>query len=92
MSQLETVFLLSTLVTIVAGLILVGMGIRAYSDTRRQQMMHLAAGFGLIVIASIGTATWGLATDFSSPRQLLAINSGVSSSGYILILYSLMTY
>lgn len=92
MEYLEVVYLTSSLITVGAGLILVYMGVQAYADTRRKQMIHLAVGFGLIVMAAMGTVVWGIATDFSSPRQLLAWNSGLSMSGYIFILYSLITY
>lgn len=92
MSYLEAIYLGSTLITVGAGLILVGMGLRAYAATRRVQMIHLSIGFGLIVLAMIGTAAVGFATGFGHPRQLLVLNSGLSTFGYVFVLYSLVTY
>lgn len=92
MGYLEAIYLGSTLVTVIAGGTLMGMGIRAYADTRRQQMVLLSVGFSIIVAATLATAAVAFATEFTSPRQLLVMNTGLSTCGYVLLVYSLVTY
>jgi len=55
-------------------------------------MIHVSLGFGLIAAAAIATAISAFVTDFQSVRSLLLVNNGISSLGFILIVYSLIIY
>lgn len=92
MAFVELVYVASTMATVAAGLFLMVMGLRAYANTERTQMFYLAVGFGLIVIASLATAAVAFVTGFGDARQLLALHTGLSTGGYVLLAYSLWSY
>lgn len=92
MAVLETMYLLATVALVGVGLTLVGLAVRAYQQTERRAMIHLSVGFALVVTAAATTAVGALATDFANVRSLLLANTGISTVGYIFIVYSIVRY
>ena len=88
----ESLYALSTLVFVVAGLVMVGMGMRAYVQTSRRAMMHLSLGFSLAVAGAAATMISAFLTNFEGVRSLLLVNSGLTTFGFIFVMYSLVTY
>lgn len=74
----------------VAGLSVVALAVRAYSETQRQTMLHLSLGFVLIVAAAIGTTLSAFILDFSHAKSLLTVNYAISTSGYLFVVYSIV--
>ena len=87
----EILYAVSTLVFVVAGLTMVGMGIRAYAQTSRTAMLHLALGFSLAVAGAAATMVGAFLTGFEGVG-LLFVNSGFTTFGFLFVLYSLVTY
>jgi hypothetical protein len=92
MLVVEYLYIAATAVLVVSGLTMVGMAIKAYLQTTRRAMIHVSLGFGLIAAAAIATAISAFITDFRSVRSLLLVNNGLSSLGFILVVYSLVIY
>jgi hypothetical protein len=92
MNLVEYLYLAATGVLVVSGLTMVGMAIRAYLKTARRAMIHLSLGFGFVAAAAIATAISAILTNFESVRSLLLVNSGLSSLGFIFVVYSLVSY
>ncbi|PSP85914.1 hypothetical protein BRC83_02140 [Halobacteriales archaeon QS_1_68_17] len=92
MSSVETLYAILTLVFIVAGLTMVGMAIRAYVQTSRRAMLHLSLGFSLAVAGAAATMISAFLNNFAGPRYLLLVNSGLTTFGYLFVMYSLVTY
>ena len=92
MLVVEYLYVAATAVLVVSGLTMVGMAIRAYLQTSRRAMIHVSLGFGLIAAAAIATAISAFVTDFDGVRSLLLVNNGLSSLGFILVVYSLIVY
>lgn len=88
----ELLYAVSTLVFIVAGLTMVGMGIRAYVQTSRTAMLHLALGFSLAVAGAAATMISAFLMGFDGVRSLLLVNSGFTTFGFLFVMYSLVTY
>ncbi|RXK47248.1 DUF7521 family protein [Halorientalis pallida] len=88
----EILYAASTLVFVVAGLTMVGMAIRAYVQTSRQAMLHLSLGFSLAVAGAAATMISAFINDFEGTRWLLMVNSGLTTFGYLFVMYSLVTY
>ncbi|WP_336001656.1 DUF7521 family protein [Halorientalis halophila] len=88
----EILYAASTLVFVVAGLTMVGMAIRAYVQTSRQAMLHLSLGFSLAVAGAAATMISAFINDFEGTRWLLLVNSGLTTFGYLFVMYSLVTY
>jgi hypothetical protein len=88
----ETLYAVSTLVFVVAGLVMVGMAMRAYVQTSRRAMMHLSLGFSLAVAGAAATMISAFLNDFEGARSLLLVNSGLTTFGFIFVMYSLVTY
>lgn len=90
----ELLYAVSTLVFVVAGLTMVGMGIRAYVQTSRSAMLHLALGFALAVAGAAATMISAFLLDFegSALESLLLVNSGFTTFGFLFVMYSLVTY
>ena len=88
----EILYAISTLVFVVAGLTMVGMAIRAYVQTSRQAMLHLSLGFSLAVAGAAATMISAFLNDFQGARSLLMVNSGLTTFGYLFVMYSLVTY
>ena len=90
--MIELLYAISTLVFVVAGLTMVGMAMRAYVQTSRQAMLHLSLGFSLAVAGAAATMLSAFITDFDGARTLLLVNSGLTTFGYLFVMYSLVTY
>ena len=90
----ELLYAVSTLVFVVAGLTMVGMGIRAYVQTSRNAMLHLAVGFALAVAGAAATmiSAFILNFDGGALESLLLVNSGFTTFGFLFVMYSLVTY
>ncbi len=89
---IELLYAVSTVVFVVAGLTMVGMAMRAYVQTSRRAMLHLSLGFSLAVAGAAATMISAFVTDFAGPRSLLLVNSGLTTFGYLFVMYSLVTY
>ncbi len=92
LSIVELLYAVSTLVFVVAGLTMVGMAMRAYVQTSRTAMLHLSLGFALAVAGAAATMISAFLTDFDGVRSLLLVNSGLTTLGFIFVMYSLVTY
>ena len=86
-------YLGSSAVLVVAGLIMVGMAVRAYRQTERRSMMYLSVGFTIVVAATAGTAIAVFASGATgTARTVLMVNNGLTSIGYVFVVYSLVSY
>jgi len=92
MLVVEYLYIAATAILVISGLTMVGMAIKAYLQTTRRAMIHVSLGFGLIAAAAIATAISAFVTDFRGVRSLLLVNNGLSSLGFILVVYSLVIY
>lgn len=92
MNVLTLLYILSSVLLVVAGLLLVWMALRAYRETLRDAMIHLSLGFALIVAATASTSISALLTGFYPAKSLLLVNNGMASAGFLFIVYSLITY
>jgi len=88
----EILYAVLTLVFVAAGLTMVGMGIRAYAQTSRTAMLHLAVGFSLAVAGAAATMISAFLLGFEGVRSLLLVNSGFTTFGFLFVMYSLVTY
>lgn len=86
----ESLYVLFSLTLTVAGLSMVGLAVRAYSDTGREAMMHLSIGFALVVAAAVGTTISAFLTDFAQARSLLTVNYVLTTIGYLFVMYSIV--
>ena len=91
-NTVEILYSISTLIFVVAGLTMVGMAIRAYVQTSRQAMLHLSLGFSLAVAGAAATMISAFLNDFTGARSSLLVNSGLTTFGYLFVMYSLVTY
>jgi hypothetical protein len=91
-STIEIVYAVTTVVFAVAGLTMVGKGIRAYVQTSRTAMLHLSLGISLAVAGAAATMISAFITDFDGVRSLLLVNSSFTTFGFLFIMYSLVTY
>lgn len=88
----ELLYGASTMVFVLAGLTMVGMAVRAYAQTSRRAMLHLSVGFALAVAGAAATMISAFVMDFHGTRSLLVVNSGLTTFGYLFVMYSLITY
>lgn len=91
MNVLELLYLTFSGTVAAAGLTMVGMAVRAYSETERRPMVHLSIGFTLIVGAAVGTTISAFWNDFQNPQSLLTVNYFVTTLGFAFIVLSLVT-
>jgi len=89
MRLIEALYLLFSGTLAVAGLSMVWFAVRAYQDTGRPSMMHLSAGFGLVVAAAVGTTVLAFFTGFEQTRSLLTVNYFLTTAGYLFVMYSI---
>lgn len=89
---IELLYAASTLVLIVAGVTMVGMGIRAYVQTSRTAMLHISIGFSFAVMGAAATMISAFVTGFERPQSLLLVNSVLTTIGFLFVIYSLVTY
>jgi hypothetical protein len=92
MLVVEYLYIAATAILVLSGFTMVGMAVKAYLQTSRRAMIHVSLGFGLIAAAAIATAISAFVTDFRGVRSLLLVNNGLSSLGFILVVYSLIIY
>jgi hypothetical protein len=85
-------YVASSALLVVAGMVMVGLALRAYRETLRTAMVHLSVGFALVVAATASTSISALTTGFAPARSLLLVNNGLASAGYLFIVYSLVSY
>ena len=90
MRSIEALYLMFSATLATAGLSMVAFAVRAYENTGRDSMMHLSAGFGLVVAAAIGTTVAAFLTDFANTRTLLTVNYFLTTVGYIFVMYSII--
>lgn len=90
MRLIEALYLLFSGTLTVAGLSMVSLAVRAYQDTGRPSMMHLSAGFGLVVTAAVGTTVVAFLTGFDDTRSLLTANYLITTAGYLFLMYSIV--
>lgn len=91
MELVELLYLAFSGTVAAAGLVMVGMAIRAYAETQRRHMVHLSIGFALIVGAAVATTISAFVNDFQNPQSLLTVNYFVTTLGFVFIVSSLVT-
>ena len=89
---IETLYALTAIVFIVAGLGMVWMGLRAYVETARTAMLYLAVGFAITVAGSAATLISAFLYDFANVRWLLLVQSGLFTVGLLFVMYSIVAY
>lgn len=89
---IELLYAGTTLVFIAAGLAMVGMAVRAYVETGRVAMLHLSVGFSLAVAGAAATMISAFLTGFEGVRSLLLVKSSLFTFGFLIVMYSLVTY
>ena len=89
MRTLELLYVLFSCTLTAAGLSMVGLAVRAYSHTSRDEMLHLSIGFTLIVAAAIATTASAFLTGFGETRTLLSVNYLITTVGYLFVIYSI---
>lgn len=92
MSVIEPLFVLFSVLLVLAGLAMVGAAVRAYVQTERRVMIYLSLGFTLIVAATVSTALGAILNDFENTRTLLLVNNSFSMTGYLFVIYSVVSY
>jgi hypothetical protein len=92
MKVITLAYLGSSLLLIAAGFVMIGLAVRAYRQTTRRAMIHLSIGFTLVVAAAASTAISTLVEGFAPARSLLLVNNGITSVGYVFVVYSLISY
>jgi hypothetical protein len=86
-------YLGSSVGLLLAGLVMVGLAVRAYRQTERRSMLHLSIGFTIVFAATAGTAiAVFLSGATGTARTVLMVNNGLTSVGYAFVVYSLVTY
>jgi hypothetical protein len=91
-TTLALVYGVMTLLLALGGLTILGMAVRAYRRTGQRSLVLLGLGFGLTVAGGVATLLSGLLTGFESPRLLLFSHSIISTVGFVVIVYSLLTF
>lgn len=92
MTIVEPLFMIFSVILVVAGLAMVGAAVRAYVHTERRVMIYLSLGFTLIVAATVSTALGAIINDFENTRTILLVNNGFSMTGYLFVIYSVVSY
>jgi len=92
MPLVEYLYVVSSGLLTLTGLTMVGLAVRAYQETENRPLIHLAIGFVFVVAATLATVISALLTNFANPRNILFVQSNISTVGYLFILYSLVTY
>ncbi|WP_049925876.1 DUF7521 family protein [Halopiger goleimassiliensis] len=89
MQLLEALYIVFSGTVIASGLVMAGMAVQAYAETRRQSMVYLSIGFTLIVAAATATTISAFVNDFQNPRTLLTVNYFVTTLGFTAVIMSL---
>ncbi len=82
----------TTVIFIIAGLVMVGMAIRAYVETAQPAMLHLSLGFSFAVAGAAATMISAFLWNFEGAEVLLLVKSGFFTVGFIFIIYSILAY
>ncbi|SIR81819.1 hypothetical protein SAMN05421858_3931 [Haladaptatus litoreus] len=88
MQVIEITYIVLSAVLAATGLTMVGLAMRAYLQTNRRSMLVLCIGFSILVAAAIATTFSAFLYDFQNSRVLLTVNYGVSTIGYLFVIYS----
>lgn len=88
MQAIELTYILLSVVLAATGLTMVGLAMRAYLQTSRRSMLVLSIGFSILVAGAIATTFSAFLTDFHNTKLLLTVNYGVSTVGYLFVIYS----
>ncbi len=88
MQPIEITYIILSAVLAATGLTMVGLAMRAYLQTKRRSMFVLSVGFSILVAAAIATTFSAFLTGFNDSRMLLTVNYGVSTVGYLFVIYS----
>ena len=88
MQTIEITYIVLSAVLAATGLTMVGLAMRAYVQTKRRSMLVLSVGFSILVAAAIATTFSAFLTEFDNSRMLLTVNYGVSTVGYLFVIYS----
>ena len=91
MQLIEILYVAFSTTLTLAGLTLVGQATKAYMQTERQDMLFLMLGFTVIVAAAIATTYSAFVTNFENARLLLTVNYAITTLGYLLVLFSVVT-
>lgn len=92
LTVIEGLYALTTIVFIVSGLAMVGMGLRAYVETARTSMLHLSIGFSLAVAGAAATMISAFAYGFNRPRWLLLVQTALITLGLLFVMFSIVAY
>ncbi|MFC7073703.1 hypothetical protein ACFQJ7_15105 [Halovenus rubra] len=90
--MIELLYAVVTLVFIIASLTMVGMAVRAYVQTARTAMLHLAVGFSLAVAGAAATLISAFYSGFENAQMLLLVKSSFFTIGFLFVIYSLLVY
>jgi hypothetical protein len=91
-TAIESVYALSSVIFIAAGLAMSGMGLRAYAQTSHGAMLHLSLGFALAVSGTAATLISAFLYGFTNTRWLLMVQTGLFTLGLLLVMYSIVNY
>ncbi|MDG5775930.1 hypothetical protein VB773_14070 [Haloarculaceae archaeon H-GB2-1] len=91
-TTLALVYGVVTVLLALAGLSILAMAVRAYRRTGSRSLVLLGLGFGLTVAGGVATLFSGFLTGFESPRLLLLSHSLLTTIGFVVIVYSLLTF
>lgn len=92
MTLVDSLLVASSAVLVVAGFVMEAAAVRAYLQTRKSVMIPLAAGFGLIVAATMATVAVVFLSDYTDYRLLLFVQNGVAMVGYLFVVSSVFLY
>ncbi|OTF05349.1 hypothetical protein [Halorubrum sp. SD612] len=92
MELIEGLYLMTTTVLAGASATLVAFAVAAYRSSGRTAMAYLAVGFGLVVVAAVGTPAAAFRTGFANAEALLLVNTGLLAASMALVAGSLAVY
>ena len=92
MELIEGLYLVTTTVLAGTSATLVAFAVAAYRSSGRTAMAYLAVGFGLVVVAAVGTPAAAFLTRFGNAEALLLINTGLLAASMALVAGSLAVY
>ena len=92
MDPLAGAYLVATTALALVGLVLFGFAVSAYRESGRRSMAALVAGFGLIVVAAVGTPLLRFGGGITDPAMLLAATTAMYAAATSLVAVSLVVY
>ena len=90
--EIRAVYYLTTFVLVVGAITMIALPLRTYVHTRRRAMIHLSLGFALITAAALATTISTRLMAFHDADGLLIVHNGLTASGILLVIYSLIAY